>query len=132
MENTVPFVLDRAALEACNACDFSAFEKKSGGTHQAIYSDGWTEAETERLAKDNPIGLLFLVSKNLVPVTSLEARAAIRKASGESVLSAVMGEFRARGEAAKKKPASPPPADPAADTEPTVDVSPPARRPRSR
>jgi len=127
MENSVPFVLDRSALEACGACELSAFEKKSEGTHQIVYSDGWQGSDTARMARENPVGLLFLTMHSLIPVTGSAARAAIEKISGKSTLSTVMAEFARRG-AGTKKPSPALPAEPLADTDPAVDVSPPARR----
>ena len=92
------FSLNRSDLERHGACDMDFFDKHAdrirGG--KIDYADGWTDADTKRVAKDEPIALLWRTSRGLIPVGFLGARAAIKEAHGKGARE-VMAEFRERG-----------------------------------
>jgi len=89
------FTLDLADIAACGPCDASYFTKKSGGKRTITYQDGWTTKDTERVIRENPIALLWLVSKQLIPVTFSEANAAIKSVLGEDAAKKVRKDFAA-------------------------------------
>ncbi len=92
------FAIKRAELERLRACDLAFFDKHGarirGGAIE--YPNGWTPQDTARVAKDDPIALLWLVSRGIVPVAPNAARAAVKQAHGKSA-DKVFLDFKERG-----------------------------------
>jgi hypothetical protein len=89
------FTLDLSNIAAHGPCDASYFTKKSGGSAAISYPNGWTSKDVERVAGDNPVALLWLVSKRLVPTTFSEANAALNKVHGKDAADKVRAAFAA-------------------------------------
>lgn len=95
------FTLDLYEVSQCNPCSTEAFTKKSGGSPTISYPNGF---ETARVALENPVALLWLVAKKLVPVTFTEASQAIEKAHGPGAAKKLREDF-----AKAARPATPGP-----------------------
>jgi len=89
------FNLDLSAIARENPCDASYFSKKSSGASTISYPNGWTSKDVERVARENPVALLWLVAKRLVPTTFSEANAALNKVHGKDAADKVRAAFAA-------------------------------------
>jgi len=89
------FTLELSKIAECDPCSVAHFAKKAKGLSSISYPDGWQASDTERVAKENGVALLWLVSKQLIPVTFSEANAAINKALGKDAAEKVREAFAA-------------------------------------
>jgi hypothetical protein len=97
------FTIYLSDIAKCGPCDAryfaSAVIADSVGavrTAQSItYPNGWQATDTERVVRSNPVALLWLVSKQLVPVTFSQANAAIKKVHGDDAAEEIRKAFAA-------------------------------------
>lgn len=83
-----PHVITRAQLEAAGSCRFDMFEASTMKQGDAlVYPDGITDEEVRRIAWNDPVTLLFLVSRNLLPdIGMTKARTVIEEVHGKGSL----------------------------------------------
>jgi hypothetical protein len=93
------FTITLDSLRECGACSTAHFESKAGGALALDYPHGWQPADTERVAVENPVALLWLVSRRLVPVSFSQANAALRKVHGVDTVKKIRAAFVAGAKA---------------------------------
>lgn len=120
------FILKREALLKAGACTFEWFDKRStDGGYTAQYPNGWTQEETDRVATENPLGLLFLLAQGLIPVTRAHVFEAIERIHTKGGFERIKKESRERAAAAleARRASRVPPPDPTPPGEfPTLEV----------
>jgi hypothetical protein len=107
-----PFKLSRRKLKAAGACSLDYFFDAHPDAHHGVitYPNGWTEAETLRLATDKPVGLLWLAQRGLIPVSYKKAKDKVKEVHGAMTYTELMVEYhRARGTFPAQPPPPPPP-----------------------
>lgn len=80
----MPFTIDLEKLNQLAACEFGLdhFLKKSGGKSSIVYPNGWTMQDSERVATESPVIFMWLVSKEIIPITAPEAYAIVQRIHG--------------------------------------------------
>lgn len=103
-----PFVITREQVIAHGPCDTSFFDHSPRRVgNEVVYPNGF---DPEPLAKDDPTALLWLVSKQLVPLSLSAARTAIEAAHGK----------QAHGLGTVPAPGTPPVAAPSPNMQPST------------
>lgn len=76
------FQLIRADLEAAGACHLDYFFDSTPNAQNGVidYPNGWTDADSTRVATEKPIGLLWLARNKFIPITVPEAKAFVEAA----------------------------------------------------
>lgn len=91
------FILRREQLLKAGACTFEWFDKRStDGGYTAEYPNGWDQSETDRVATDNPLGLLWLSVNGLIPIKLSLAKEAILRIHGKERFEQIKSESRER------------------------------------
>jgi hypothetical protein len=91
------FILKREDLLKAGACTLEWFDTRStDGGYTTQYPNGWDQAETDRVATENPIGLLWLVANSLIPINQRTAKEAIERIHGKDGFDAIKKESRER------------------------------------
>lgn len=94
------FILKRESLLKAGACSLEWFDKRStDGGYTAVYPNGWDQAETDRVATENPLGLLFLLAQGLIPVTRAHVFEAIERIHTKEGFEQIKKESRERAQA---------------------------------
>ena len=68
------------------------------------YADGWKDADSTRVATENPIAFLWLAQRKFVPVTYRRAKDLVKAIHGDKSFLKLVSEYHAR-----RNPAAPPP-----------------------
>lgn len=98
------FILRRESLIKAGACTLEWFDKRStDGGYTCEYPNGWDQAETDRVATENPLGLLFLLAQGLIPVNRAHVFEAIERIHTKEGFEQIKKEARERAEEALAK-----------------------------
>lgn len=100
------FKLELMNLAGLDPCTLDPFHAKAKGAVSIEYPDGWLKSDSLRVAKENPISFLWLVSKQAIPVSFLTANAILDDVYGKDGADAVRQAFRDAGEARSAKAAA--------------------------
>lgn len=92
------FKLELMNLAGLDPCTLEAFHAKAKGGIAIEYPDGWLKSDSLRVAKENPIGFLWLVSKQAIPVSFLTANSILDDVYGKDGANTVRQAFRKAGE----------------------------------
>jgi hypothetical protein len=110
------FKLDLSQITENAACSADHFFLKSGGSTVIEYPNGWQPSDSSRVAKENPIALLWLVSKRLIPVGFSEANRILDETYGKEKATEIRDAFRDAGRS--RAPKAQPVASPAVSATP--------------
>lgn len=93
------FKLELQKLSELDPCTLEAFHAKAKGALAIEYPDGWLKSDSLRVAKENPVGFLWLVSKQAIPVSFQAANTILNEVYGKNGADAVRSAFAKTGQA---------------------------------
>jgi hypothetical protein len=96
------FQIKLSDIQAAGACRTTWFHSHADEGADAIeYPNGWQQGDTDKLAEEYPITLMFFSLKKIIPVNFIQVAQAIKKAHGDDKFKAIDADFKNHADANK-------------------------------
>lgn len=94
-EEALVFKIKLSDILAAGACRTTWFQSHADDGADAIeYPNGWQQGDTDKLAEEYPITLMFFSLKKIIPVNFIQVAQAIKKAHGDDKFKAIDDDFK--------------------------------------